>query len=108
MRKDASEIVQAVISAAKGGDMQGARIVLDRLFPVRRDNPVAFELPKIETASDASRAMAGILSAVASGELTPSEGASVAGLIETYIKAVETVEIERRLVELESKVNAPG
>jgi hypothetical protein len=43
------------------------------------------------------------ITAVADGTLTPDEAAAVANLIEIKRKAVETVEIERRVADLEQK-----
>jgi hypothetical protein len=42
-----------------------------------------------------------VLDAVAVGDLTPTEGAHIMGLVETFRRTLETVEIETRLVELE-------
>lgn len=103
MQDDAEAVVNAVLTAAKGGDMTAARIVLDRLSPARRDNPVAFPLPTIESAGDAAGAMAAILAAVASGEVTPGEAETIGKLIETHIRALEASEFERRLQELEAR-----
>ena len=61
MQDDAEAIVKAVLDSAKSGDMTAARIVLDRIAPARRDNPVSFELPKIESADDAAKAMASLV-----------------------------------------------
>jgi hypothetical protein len=70
MQDDAEDIVNAVLSAARGGDMTAARIVLDRIAPARRDHHVNFDLPKIERPADAVAASAAILSAVSDGALT--------------------------------------
>ena len=48
MQDDAKDIVEAVLKAAKGGDMTAARMVLDRIAPARKGRPVEFELPAIE------------------------------------------------------------
>jgi hypothetical protein len=103
MQDDAEGVVNAVVAAAKDGDMAAARLVLDRIAPVRKDNPVRFDLPAIESASDASAAMAAILRAVASGELTPGEAGDVAKLIETFAKTYETNELEARIAALEAE-----
>src|SRR3982074_2669580 len=73
MQDDVENVVAAVVDAARDGDMTAARIVLDRIVPARRDNPVSFDLPKIERPADAVTASAAILSAVAEGRLTPGE-----------------------------------
>ena len=103
MQDDAEKIVKAVIEAAQKGDMTAARIVLDRIAPARRDNLVAFELPKVESASEAAAASSAILRAVASGELTPGEALDISQLIDGFVKTIELVEIEERLKRLESR-----
>jgi hypothetical protein len=103
MAEDAEAIVKKVIEAAKNGDLTAARIVLDRIAPPGRDNPVSFDLPTLSTAAEASAAMGSILAAVASGELTPAEAAEVAKLIEGFTKTLELTEIERRLRALEER-----
>ena len=103
MADDAEAVVNAVLTAAKSGDMTAARIVLDRLYPARRDNPVSFTLPRIESAADATSAMAAILAAVASGEVTPGEAETIGKLIETHVRTLETAEFERRLAALERR-----
>lgn len=103
MQDDADAVVKAVVDAAKGGDMTAARIVLDRIAPARRDSPVSFVLPKIESAAGAAKAMAGVLDAVADGELTPGEAEQVAKLIDTFARTLEVTEFEQRLRALEEK-----
>lgn len=103
MQKDAEAIVKAVLDSAKGGDMTAARIALDRIVPARRDNPVSFELPKIESATDAVAAQSAILSAVANGEITPGEAAEVSKLIDGFVRTIELSSIEERLKRLEER-----
>ncbi len=50
MQDDAENIVNAVLTAARNGDMTAAKIILVRLVPVRRE--VSFDLPKIECKAD--------------------------------------------------------
>jgi hypothetical protein len=66
MQDDAENIVKAVLTAARNGDMTAAKIILDRLVPVRR--AVSFDLPKIECKADVVPANAAILAAIADGE----------------------------------------
>jgi hypothetical protein len=42
-----------------------------------------------------------VLEAVAAGELTPTEGAHLMGLVEAYRRALETTELEARVAALE-------
>ena len=50
--------------------------------PPRRDRPVAFTMPEIESVADLTKASAALLQAVASGELTPAEAAELGKLVE--------------------------
>lgn len=46
------DICKSVIDEAKAGNMQAAKIVLDRLLPPRKDHFIEIDLPKIEGCSD--------------------------------------------------------
>ena len=76
-------------------------ICLERIAPPRRDAPVTFDLPPMETARDAAKAAGAVLGAVADGDLTPTEGAHIMALVETYRRTLETTELEARLAALE-------
>ena len=103
MQDDAEAIVKAVLDAAKGGDMTAARIIVDRIYPARRDNTASFEMPTIETAADASKAIASLVESVAAGEVTPGEAVEVCKIVDTFIRALETTELEARLRTLEER-----
>lgn len=100
----AEALTQKAIELALDGKMDALRLCLDRLIPPRREAPVSFEHPKIETAADAAKAMAAIVAAVANGDLTPSEGQAVSALIQNFSKVIETAELEARLEKLERKL----
>jgi hypothetical protein len=91
------------MDAAKGGDMTAARLILERISPVRRGRPVYLELPAVRTAADIATAMTALTTAMASGDLTPDEAATVASVLEMRRKVLETEEIELRLQALEEK-----
>jgi hypothetical protein len=100
---EAEALTRRAIELALAGDGPALRLCIERLVPAKRDRPVSFDLPAIETAGDASRAMAAILAATASGDVTPSEAEAVSKLIETHLRALEATEFERRLAALEGK-----
>ena len=100
---EAETLTRKAIELAKEGDMVALRLCLDRIVPAKKDAPVAFELPALESAADAAKAAGAILEAVAIGDLTPSEGTAVAGLVETFRRTLETEEIEDRIRALEMK-----
>ena len=78
------------------------RLCVERIYPARKDTPVTFEMPKLETPADAIRAMAAIMSAVASGDLTPAEANELAKLVDTFTRAIEAHDLDKRLKRLET------
>ena len=65
---------------------------------------MSFNFPEINNANDGAKVMGSILRSLADGYITPNEASSVAGVIETYRKTLETSEFEGRLSALESKI----
>jgi hypothetical protein len=100
---EAATITRKAIELAKQGDLTALRLCLERIVPPRRERPVNFTLPEINSAHHATKAMAAITTALASGELTPTEAAELSRVIESYVKAIEATEIERRLRLLEER-----
>jgi hypothetical protein len=104
MAGDAEGVVRKVIEAAMAGDMTAARLILDRIAPPRRGRPVALSLPGVIKASDVPAALAAVVAAMGSGELTPDEAAAVSAVVEVQRRAIETAEHEARLRALEERV----
>ena len=101
MEADAKEIVMVIINAAKGGDQTAAKMVLDRLAPPVRERAISVTLPDTATAAGIGAAQQAILTAVAAGELLPAEATALTGIVESRRRAVETVDLEQRIAELE-------
>ncbi|HEY2186773.1 MAG TPA: DUF5681 domain-containing protein [Xanthobacteraceae bacterium] len=95
------ELVRKAIDMAKNGDAVALRLCLDRIAPARKYDSGSCELPALKTAADSVEAMARIAEAVGTGELTPSEAASLGKVVENYVQALEAREFEERLIELE-------
>ena len=98
---EAEALTRKAIEAALGGDTVALRLCLERIAPVRKDAPVQFDLPPMSSAEDAAKAASSVLSAVSQGDLTPTEGAHVMGLIETFRRTLELSELEERIETLE-------
>ena len=99
----AEDVLRSVVVAAKGGDTRAADLILRRLWPERRGRPVQMHLPPIAVPGDIVAALGAVAEHVAAGELSPEEGAAVAGILEAQRRAVETVEMEARITALEQK-----
>ena len=100
---ESREICGSVIAQAKTGNMQAAKIILDRVLPPIKDKPIEIDLPKMMTCNDLVRAVECITSAVGSGLISPLEGESIARIVDIHIKALELNEIEKRLSNLEKR-----
>ena len=94
---EAEALTRQAVTMALGGDTTALRLCLERIAPPRRDAPVTFDLPPMETARDAAKAAGAVLGAVADGDLTPTEGAHIMALVETYRRTLETSDLEARL-----------
>jgi hypothetical protein len=94
---EAEALTRQAVTMALGGDATALRLCLERIAPPRRDAPVTFDLPPMETARDAAKAAGAVLGAVADGDLTPTEGAHIMALVETYRRTLETSDLEARL-----------
>jgi hypothetical protein len=99
---EAEALTRQAVTMALGGDATALRLCLERIAPPRKDVAVTFGLPRMETARDAAKAAGAVLGAVADGDLTPTEGAHIMALVETYRRTLETTELEARLAALEA------
>ncbi len=100
---EAEALTRKLIALALQGDGPALRLCLDRLLPPRKDRAVAFALPKLERAADVVLAHAALVEAVAAGALTPSEAAELAKLLDGFVRALATADLEVRLSQLEAQ-----
>jgi Family of unknown function (DUF5681) len=98
---EAEALSRKAVDMALDGDGAALRLCLERIAPSRKDAPVSFALSPMTCAEDAARAAGAVLDAVATGDLTPTEGAAIMGLVEAYRRTLETTELEDRLAALE-------
>ena len=103
---EAEALTRKCIERAKEGDMTALRLCMDRIAPPPKDRPVSFDLPSIDTSGGIVEAISAVTQAVSSGELTPSEATSVAAILETQRKALQTYELEERIAVLEQQAGS--
>jgi len=92
--------------AAEAKDRQWAAAAsIAYIHPRPKPEPrtVVIELPDTTTPQGVSEAVSAVLHAAGKGELAPSEARDMIALLETKLKAVETVELESRIARLEGK-----
>ena len=96
------ELVRKGIELAKAGDPQMLKFFLDRILS--KDRPVKIDLPLIESRRDLTAGYAAIVKAVGAGEISPSEGSVVAGLLASIARFIDDAEIVARLREMEEQL----
>jgi hypothetical protein len=99
---DVEALTRKAVALALDGDASAMRLCFDRIIAPRRARPVQLDLPPIVEAADITAAMAAITAAVAEGAITPAEGAEVGMIVETYLRALEASDFDRRLRALEA------
>lgn len=98
---DFDNICRKLIEEALTGNMQAIKLVFDRVLPPKRDRAIDVRLPKLQTADDAVNAMALIIDAVGSGNITPSEGEAISRVVDAFVRAIQAHDIEKRVSLLE-------
>jgi hypothetical protein len=98
------DIVERVIKAAVvEGDMMAAKMLLDRLWPIRKGAAVNFPLPEHLDSDGLLQTFDALIRATANGELTAEEASAVAGVVEQKRRAIETQELQERIEALEER-----
>jgi len=91
-----------VIEAALRGDMQAAKIVLERICPPLKPTAalVTIELPENPGIADTARA---IIRHAATGQIAPDVAGQLVQAVAALARVMEIDELERRLKALEGK-----
>lgn len=97
------QVCNKIKAEATGGNMQAAKMILERFLPPRKDRLIKLELPEIKTAKDILAASKAIISAVCNGEISPSEGEALTRAIAVHAQTLETHDFEQRLLAVESR-----
>jgi hypothetical protein len=97
---EADALIRKCITQALEGDGAAMKLCLERIVP-RRGRSVRLAIPAIASAADIAPAMTAIAQAAAEGAITPYDGAELARIVESCVRALDVAEFERRLRELE-------
>ncbi len=92
------------------GDLAAIRTVLDRVCGRPADvstsaEPLDFKLPPLGTAKECSTALEQVAAALCEGRMNIDDARTLIELITARLKAIETVEMEQRIAELERAMN---
>jgi hypothetical protein len=100
----APEIVRVVVEGAKAGDKALCKMALPYVLPKQR--AVELELPPLNGTGDTSALIAAIIKAVADGQITPSDGGSLIGAVEAYVRVKNVDDLVSRVEALEKNLSA--
>jgi len=101
--RDGEAVINSALARAKAGHSGALKLIFERLLAPQRRRTIEVDIPEIKTPADVPRALATVTAAVAAGQLTPDEGASIATMIGATRAALELAEIDQRLRALEGK-----
>ncbi|HNQ08835.1 MAG TPA: DUF5681 domain-containing protein [Giesbergeria sp.] len=103
--KQVPQIIDVLVQQALAGDVQAARVLIERAIPAIKpvELPAVLALPS-GTLTEKGQA---VLQAVAGGSLAPSQGAQLLTGIGTLARVAEVDELERRVKALEESRGKP-
>ena len=99
---DVPEILAGLVLAAKGGDIQAARLILERILPPLKAIEQAVELQLPDGGTLTAKAAA-VLSAAAMGDIAPTQAAQLIAALGTLAKISEVDDLAARIATLEAK-----
>ena len=103
---EAEALTRRAIELALEGDTTALKLCLERIVPQRKSRAVSFDLPPIDRVEDLAGAIGSVLQEASCGRLLLDEAAALVGMMESKRKAMETIDLEKRLQALERKARA--
>ena len=114
---ESEALTRKAVEMALAGDPIAMRLCIERVLPPCRERAVKFRLPPIEgaltgetsglSARDVALAMNAVTSALAQGEITPCEAERIAGVVDTFVRAIEATKKDRFSLDLQ-QILAPS
>ena len=99
----AEQLIQKALELAQAGDVACLRMVLDRLWPVRKGQPVNIDLPSPKSSADVLDVVSKLWSAIAEGGLTADEASALSLVAERSMQIINQQEILKRIEALEKE-----
>lgn len=97
----AGDLFECALKRTDEGSDATLKMLLDRVWPVGRSRPLEIGVPEIKQSRDLLTAMTGVTNAVLDGDATAEEGAAVAKMLNAHRQAIELIDLEERVTELE-------
>lgn len=106
----AEELILKAVELAREGDMNALRLCIERLIPKAKQEPISFDLSKLDLDNHEYLGSAGkeIMIAVTSGEISLTEGKLLSLLIDNQRKLLENCELTHKLEAIEKSFESSG
>ena len=99
-------LVRKGLELAKAGDGPMLKFFLERIVP--KERCVGVDFPELDCSSDAVDALAVVIRAAATGQISPSEASALANVVATCARTINIAELEERLTKIEKQVRDVG
>lgn len=100
---DVPEILSALSVAAKAGDVQAARLILERVLPPLKPLELPAEVPGMPAGGSMTTKAAAVLDAAVAGMLAPGQAAQLIAALGTVSKIAEVDDLTARIEALEKR-----
>jgi hypothetical protein len=109
LEDDIEAVVKAIISAAKEGNTNAMKLVIERIVPPQTARRVTFPMKPINSVDDIADAFAGLWDACSEGGITPEEAAMLGKLLEQHKDVLKTRDLSSRMAAIEKALGIePG
>jgi hypothetical protein len=90
---EAAALLRTAVERAKGGDASALRLALERIMPPLKERFIKVDLPEVESVADLPKAIGAVVERVSAGQLTPSDGSALVGMLSSLRSAFELVDL---------------
>ncbi len=96
------DLINVVVQKAKDGDGAALKVVFDRVLPTLRSRETLVTLQGLKADDSLCNQAKTVLEALSSGQITPSESASIMQTLQGRARLIETEELIERIEALEN------
>ena len=103
IEEEASDIIKILVKQAKSGNIQAAKVLLDRTVPSLKSQALPVSIPIGETLPEIG---SNVVAATMGGSIPPDIGAALITALSNQSKLVEMEEMCQRLARIEKQLEA--
>ncbi len=96
-------IIKMLVDAAKEGDIQAAKVLIDRVCPVLRPQAMSVDLPAGGSLADKGNR---IIKSMMAGELAPDVGSQLLSALHVQAGTIDMTDVAQRLERIEKQLES--